>query len=152
MELLEISDRLEIQDLLARYCFAIDDRDWEALESVFTPDAWIDYSQTGGAAGYFPQIKRWLEVALRRFPRYQHLVATTSVQIDRDIASSRTILFNPLVYRFEDGLEQSFFIGLWYRDQLVRTPGGWRIAERIEEASWSHNVPAMPPIPALEGL
>jgi hypothetical protein len=28
-------------------------------------------------------------------------------------------------------------------------PDGWRIAERIEEMSWTHNVPKMPPVPAL---
>ena len=51
MSLQEMSDRLEIQDLFARYSFAIDDRNWDALDSVFTPDAAIDYTETGGAKG-----------------------------------------------------------------------------------------------------
>ena len=51
LSLQEISDRLEIQDLLTRYSFAIDQRDWDALDSVFTEDARIDYSESGGAAG-----------------------------------------------------------------------------------------------------
>ncbi|MCP3735908.1 nuclear transport factor 2 family protein [Sphingomonas sp. RP10(2022)] len=149
MTLQEIGDRLEIQDLLARYSFAIDDRDWEALDSIFTADARIDYTQTGGAVGSLAQVKAWLPLALERFSRFQHLVATSTLDLAGDRASGRTILFNPMVYRGADGVEQTFFIGLWYRDVFVRTTDGWRIAERVEEMSWSHNVPDMPPIPPL---
>ena len=51
MSLQEISDRLEIQDLMVRYSYAIDNRDWDALDDVFTPDAHIDYSVFGGSVG-----------------------------------------------------------------------------------------------------
>lgn len=57
LSLREISDRLEIQDLLSRYSFAIDERNWDALDDVFTPDAVIDYSEAGGAKGTLAQIK-----------------------------------------------------------------------------------------------
>ena len=151
MSLQEISDRLEIQDLFARYSFAIDERNWDGLDSVFTPDAKIDYSETGGAKGDFAEIKAWLPKALGdRFPRYQHMVATTKLELNGDEARSRTILFNPMVYAKPDGTEQVFFIGLWYRDRLVRTPDGWRIAERYEEMSYAHNTPDMTPIPDIE--
>lgn len=152
MDLREISDRLEIQDLFARYSFAIDDRNWDALDQIFTPDARIDYTETGGASGSVAEMKRWLASALERFPRYQHMVATTELRLNGDQATSRTILFNPMVYRGADEEEQTFFIGLWYRDKLVRTADGWRIAERHETFSWSYNAPAMPPVPALPGV
>ena len=149
MSLQEISDRLEIQDLFARYSFAIDDRDWDALDEVFTPDAQIDYAETGGAKGSFEKIKRWLPVALERFPKFQHMVATTKLELNGDRASSRTILFNPMVHHNSDGSSQTFFIGLWYRDQLVRTDKGWRIAERYEEMAYTHNAPEMEPVPEI---
>jgi len=151
LPLQEISDRLEIQDLLARYSHAIDERDWDALDMVFTPDARIDYSETGGAAGSFAEIKAWLPVALERFPVYQHMIATTKLSIDEDRASSRTILFNPMVHEDSEGHRQTFFIGLWYRDRLVRTAAGWRIEERYEEMGYTHNAPAMQPVPTLAG-
>ena len=151
MPLQEISDRLEIQDLFARYCFAIDDRDWDALETIFTPDATIDYTETGGTKGSLAEIKAWLPIALKRFPAFQHMVATTKLMLDGDSANSRTILFNPMVLPDKDGTAQTFFIGLWYRDRLVRTEAGWRIAERHEEMSWNHNVPPMDPVPQLDG-
>lgn len=149
MPLQEMSDRLEIQDLFARYSFAIDERDWDALDRVFTPDAWIDYSEAGGAKGSFPAIKAWLPIALQRFAKFQHMVATTKLDLAGDTATSRTILFNPMVHRDATGADQVFFIGLWYRDRLVRTGEGWRIAERYEEMAYGHNVPQMDPAPDL---
>ena len=47
----EISDRLQIQALLVRYTKAIDDKDFDLLDQVFTPDAHIDYASSGGPAG-----------------------------------------------------------------------------------------------------
>ena len=149
MTLQEISDRLEIQDLFARYSFAIDERDWAALDAVFTPDARIDYTESGGVAGSLDDIKLWLPEALGRFPMFQHMVATTKLQLDGDVASSRTILFNPMVHEAPDGTRQTFFIGLWYRDRLVRTELGWRISERYEEIAYTHNVPPMDRVPTL---
>ena len=49
LSLEEISDRFEIQDLLVAYCHAIDTRNWDALDDVFTADAVIDYTEMGGA-------------------------------------------------------------------------------------------------------
>ena len=36
---------------------------------------------------------------------------------------------------------QIFFQGLWYYDDLVRTPEGWKIKERYEDGYWNYNVP-----------
>ena len=146
MSMQEISDRLEIQDLFARYSFAIDERDWDTLEQVFTPDAVIDYTAAGGIKGTVQEIKRWLPVAMERFPMFQHMVATTKLALDGDGATSKTILFNPMVYD-QQGEQKVFFIGLWYRDKLVRSADGWRIAERVEEMGYVHNAPPMPAIP-----
>ena len=53
MDLQEISDRLEIADVLTRYTRAIDTGDWDKLDTVFTPDAEIDYTESGGIAAGF---------------------------------------------------------------------------------------------------
>ena len=64
MSLEEISDRMEIQDLLVAYSYAIDTRDWDALDRVFTPDAWIDYTEFGGSAGNLEDTKKFLAEAM----------------------------------------------------------------------------------------
>jgi ketosteroid isomerase-like protein len=147
LSLQEISDRIEIQDLLVAYSHAIDTRDWDALDRVFTADAFIDYSAMGGSAGDLAATKEFLAQAMPMFSSFQHMVATSRVELDGDTATGRTICHNPMVVE-HDGETTVFFCGLWYRDRFVRTPDGWRIATRVEEKSFMHNVPAwMSPSP-----
>jgi hypothetical protein len=82
MNIGEISDRFEIQDLLVRYADAIDRKDFDQLDSVFAPDAVIDYTAFGGIAGNYPKIKAWLAKVLAPLPGFQHLVANHVHQID----------------------------------------------------------------------
>ena len=128
----EISDRLEIQDLLASYSHAIDSRDWDALDAVFTPDALIDYAEMGGSSGNLAETKKFLAEVMPSFPGFQHMVATTKVTIDGDTAVARTICHNPMIISTPEG-NRTVYCGLWYNDRFVRTPDGWRINERVEE-------------------
>jgi hypothetical protein len=43
-----LSDDVEIQALLTRYCTAVDSKQYAMLDTVFTPDAFIDYTSAGG--------------------------------------------------------------------------------------------------------
>ena len=135
-----MSDRLEIQDLLTSYCDAIDSRNWNALDDIFTPDAIIDYTEAGGAKGTLEEIKLYLDKALKPFSGMQHMLGLPMIKITGDEASSRTVLFNPMVIEKEVN-PNVFFVGLWYRDKLVRTSKGWRIQSRHEELSYFHNLP-----------
>ena len=140
LSLQEISDRLEIQQLMVDYSEAIDSKNFDALDRVFTADAYIDYRVMGGIDGRFPEVKAWLGQALAKFPNYQHLVGNISIKIEGDKASSRAICFNPMEVKLPDG-GQVMFLGLWYVDKFVRTPSGWRMCERVEEKCYTHNVP-----------
>jgi hypothetical protein len=138
----EISDRLEIQELLVRYSHAVDTRDWDALAQVFTPDATIDYTTFGGIKGDFAAIRAFLQASMPHFSGYQHLIANIVLEIDGDEARGRTACLNPMVIDRGDGSEPHvFFCGLWYRDRLVRTAQGWRIADRRQERSYIFNAP-----------
>ena len=57
----EISDRIEIDDLLKRYTSAIDGKDYALLDTCFLPDAHVDYVSSGGIAGAYPEVRAWLE-------------------------------------------------------------------------------------------
>lgn len=52
--LAEIPDRLAIRQLIVDYSSAIDQRRFDDLDPVFTPDAYIDYRATGGVDGFLP--------------------------------------------------------------------------------------------------
>jgi hypothetical protein len=137
LSLQEISDRMEITDLLARYSAAIDGRAWDELDLLFTADAVIDYTEMGGIRGTLAEQKDFLAANVPVFPVSQHLVATSTFDIDADTARVRTICFNPMVVTDE---KQVLFCGLWYRDVMVRAPDGWRIRERHQDRGWSLDV------------
>ena len=122
LSLEEISDRFEIQQLLIDYSTAIDKRQFDDLDRVFTPDAYIDYRAMGGIDGRFPEVKAWLAQVLPNFPAYAHMLGNFDVRIDGDTASSRTICFNPMVLGGEQN--QILFCGLWYDDEFIRTRRG----------------------------
>lgn len=137
----DMSDRLEIQDLLAAYCDAIDRRDFDVLDEIFVDGAVVDYSAVGGAKGRFPDIKNYLARGLQQFSAMQHMLGLPLIRLDGDKATARTTTFNPMVVERE-GSPHVFFVGGWYIDDLIRTPKGWRIQTRREEGSYFHNVPS----------
>lgn len=138
MDLQQLSDRMEIQDLMVEYCYAIDNRDWDALDNVFTPDAIIDYSEMVGFKGNLAETKKFLSESMVVIQDCQHIISTSQIRLDGDRATGRTVCTNPMVLK-PDG--HVFIVGLWYKDEFVRTDKGWRISSRYEQNSWRFNVP-----------
>ena len=56
MDSQRVSDELEIVALLNTYARAVDTKDWELYQSVFTDDAYIDYSSSGVVAGSLDEV------------------------------------------------------------------------------------------------
>lgn len=135
----DLADRIEIRELLTRYAWAIDTKDWALLDEVFVPDASLDYSSNpGGFAGAYPEVRAWLAQALAPFPVTQHFVTNIDVALDGDRATARSAVYNPMGAATRAGPPHFFFIGARYDDRLVRTSAGWRIAERVESVLWMH--------------
>lgn len=132
----DIADRLAIHDVLVRYCRAIDTLDWPLLDRVFTPDATIDYTSSGGIAGGAAKVRAWLASVLPSFPVRQHLVTNEEIALDGDRATSRCLLLNPMGRADGAGGVKLFFVGGSYEDEFVRTPQGWRIRVRVERQAW----------------
>ena len=55
-------DIIEIQQVLAAYLYAIDAKDYDKLDAVFTPDCEFEYIIENGRSikGKYPEIKRWI--------------------------------------------------------------------------------------------
>lgn len=141
MTIKEISDRLEINNLLIDYCTAIDHKNFDALDDIFTADAFIDYTCFGGPKGLYPEIKAYLKKALPNFSSYQHMLGNMRIHLDGDKARARTICHNPMVVKNKEGIEQTAFFGLWYVDELIKVNDAWRLSKRVEEAAYIHNLP-----------
>jgi len=134
LTLQEVSDRIEINDLLVRYAKAIDTKDWALLDTCFLPDAHVDYVSSGGVAGPYPEVRAWLEKALAIFPVTVHAISNSEIDLDGDRATGRTIVSNPMQLPAGDGGKgPQFTVYALYHDEIVRTPDGWRLGVRKEE-------------------
>ena len=129
----ELADRLAIQDLIARYPLAVDGREWDALDDLFTPDARIDFSAFGGPVGDLASTKMFLKETLVGFRRTQHMMGLPAITLGGDRATARTSCNNPMVIDNADGSVGVWLIGLWYDDEFARTPDGWRFTARVQE-------------------
>ncbi len=139
-----LSDRLEIDDLLTRYTRAIDTGEWDRLDEVFTPDARIDYTATGGIDGAYPEVKAWLAESLPMFPRRQHVLGQKEVELgadgDPDAARVTAYFLNPMIFVQQDGTELLWEFGGFYHHRLVRTADSWRSRELVEELCWKRGL------------
>jgi hypothetical protein len=141
MDVQQISDRLEIEDVLIRYTRAIDTGDWDRLDTVFTADAAIDYTQTGGIADGYPTVKAWLAENLPMFPRRMHTLGQVEIRMESgaDEADVAAYFTNPMILPQGDG-ELLWEFGGIYHHRMVRTPDGWRSRELLEELVWKRGV------------
>ncbi len=108
-------DHVAISGLLARYCLTLDLDDVEGWVALFTPDARYEvYGRTySGHDG--------LRAMMTAAPGGLHLGGPPVIELlDPDHArTTRNLQFIPC-----EGVARSAV----YSDELVRTPGGWRIA------------------------
>lgn len=145
MDLQEISDRIEILDVLTAYTRAIDTGDWDALDSVFTPDAQIDYTESGGIAAAFPEVKPWLaEMLPAFFPKRMHTLGQVEVVLRRDEADVAAYFHNPMPLQIDgddgQGGEKIVEFGGLYHHTMTRTPDGWRSRKLHEEIVWKRGL------------
>lgn len=141
MDLQTLSDRAEITDLLTRYTRAIDTGEWDWLDAVFAPDAQIDYTQSGGIAAAYPEVKPWLaEMLPAFFPKRMHTLGQLDIRIDGDEASCSAYFHNPMPMDDGAGGEKIVEFGGIYHHTLARTPDGWRSVRLFEEVVWKRGM------------
>jgi hypothetical protein len=133
--LVEISDRMEIQDRINLYCHALDAGEWDRLDEVFLPDAVLDFSCLGLAPLGWVEMKERLRTG-RPAPCEQHIYANTHIRFSDDGNEAFTVskVFNPQAMPGPDGMLHHFGNHGEYSDEWVRTDVGWRIRDR----RWHH--------------
>ena len=146
MDLAELSDRLEIQDLLARYCHALDQQDWTAFRQLFAENAQLDFTAFGGPAGDLDALIAFLKPILAGLISSHHAVSTMAIERVEDGRSAqvRSTAQVAMTMALADASEHTYFSGLWYEDLLERTAEGWRIKTRTQVRAWTFNMPPSP--------
>ncbi len=151
LSLEDMSDRFLIQDLITEEAAAIDERDWDRWEETYMADAKIDWSGNGGAKGGPKVIRAWASAVLSEanfpYPQYQHYCTNFRIRVSGDSATSRHLQIIPISVLSPGGGRQIAFSGIWFEDELVRSPDGWKIAARQEFRAWQHNFPATFEVP-----
>lgn len=143
-------DRVEILDLIANAGRAIDHGDMDLLESLFLPEAPVDFGFFTGTAREFIPVMRTVAAGIGRA---WHFCGQTVVKIDGNhatgdsyalsIASSETSL--------EPGAQSMLYAGI-YRDRFERLNGKWAISERCFQLAHSLAVTDASPGDALMSI
>jgi hypothetical protein len=132
-------DRAMIEDLQARYIFAMDFRDADAYASTFTPDGVLDY---GGGVIHGRDAIRDLIVGMRKNDEAKaakdtsglrpaagrHNITNIVLKIDGDKAAGRAYWFHV----GNDNPKRSATLDSFghYEDELVKVNGKWLFSKR----------------------
>jgi ketosteroid isomerase-like protein len=159
-ELRETIDRWKINDVLTRYCRALDRCDLELMKQVYWPDAIDDHGISCGNAHEFAEmiireIAVWFEMAM-------HAITNVHIEIDGDVAYTEAYLISYCkvkgdakkiadvfgsTYLKQLGTAEvagghDFLYGGRYVDRLERRDGVWRIAKRKVLMDWNRSEPS----------
>lgn len=120
---LSTQDIVEIHQLIALYGHAADAPDQEQLAHVFTEDAVFQSNASGLRFEGVEAIRGWFAEGKPPHPP-AHQTTNVYVYTDGDTVRVRSkyLVINPT-----SGMPRSGD----YEDVVVRTPGGWRIRERV---------------------
>jgi hypothetical protein len=128
----EMADVLAITRTIQEVGLAFDRKLHDALlPRLFTSDARILYLLSGALTDFsmpdgIAHFKRFHE----RCYWTQHLVSPPVVDLEGDMARAVSQVHAVHVQVRTDGSRNTWTVGASYHDTLVRTPAGWRIAER----------------------
>ena len=131
------ADRAAIEDLMARYLFALDYNDMETFASMFTPDAVFDFARgrVEGLDTIVATVKAFKErigtiyVDEDGNPAIlRHVLAHTVIRVEGDEAWTRAQWFEMA----NDGPGKSLKMGTFgiYEDRLRKVDGQWLFSER----------------------
>jgi len=158
-----LADRAEIQDVMYRWCRAVDRLDVDGIRSVFHPDA-ID--NHGPFVGGVDALIAWLTDRHRGIPFSMHLVSNILIEFaGPDSALVETYIFATLRYSAQGKAALAAFTGgvaggqgsatdafSWarYIDRFERRGGDWRIARRTVAFDSSLMTDVPPDAPAFD--
>ena len=126
------ADVLAIQDLAISYGYAVDDKDWVRWEALFTTDAFVDYTHSGGITGTPAEIAAWLPGAMGAFIWTLHSVMNHEIRFTGpDTATGRLNLFNRNAIEWQ-GVTEFSDVGGLYLDEYRKVGDAWRFARRVE--------------------
>ena len=147
-------DRAEIEDLMARYMFAIDYFDWDAYVGTFAPDGELTFAAgtshgrdaiRAAVTAFSRNIARSYHTADGQAATLRHVLLNSSIRVEGDRAWGTTLWMEMANHGPNDEMKVGTF-GI-YEDEFVRLDGRWLIQRRNvlnEFLRGRHSGPANP--------
>ena len=126
---LATEDLVQIQQLYAAYCHAVDDGDGKAFCACFTSDGVLDAG--GEPIAGAEALAAFAAGVPAGVPGIRHVVTNIAIEGDGDEAEGRAYL---TAYMATSGAPTQFLITGRYRDQLRRAQGSWLFSARTFRA------------------
>src|SRR6187399_802814 len=130
-------ERAEIEDLMARYLFAIDYSDWDAYVSTFAEDGELEFASgvSRGREAIRAAVTRFAE-GIGRFYHTEdgkpailrHVILQSSIRVEGDRAWARSLWLE--MANHGPGDEPKIGTYGLYEDEFKKVDGHWLIARR----------------------
>ena len=125
-----MNDFQQIQNLISRYCFVVDEGSAEEIAAMFWEDATLRFGRRSvneGADGIRAGLSKWIGKMRDPVLGLRHLAHMPAIEIDGNRARVRT-------YYDADGHSRKrrrpIHLRGVYRDRLEKRDGEWRFVER----------------------
>ena len=122
---MDVTDKLEIHELLGLYGHIIDAEEWDRMDELFTEDLVFDASSFGGEPHHgIPALrKEWETTSMH--PLAHH---ATNIVVSQDEDGTVRVLSKGI------GVGRKGRVGsVTYRDIVRKDGGRWKIARRVAE-------------------
>ena len=121
---MDLADRIALHELPGRYGDLIDDRDWDGLSTIFTEDA--TFAIPGEVLDGLEGIRAFMRQS--NHPRTHAMTNVYADAAEGDLNSTSTAV---LRFRIIGMRRDGRIMSGRYRDEVVRTPEGWRVKTRV---------------------
>ena len=130
-------DRAEIEDLMARYLFAIDYHDWDAYAATFALDGELEFAS--GTSRGRAAIRAAIEAFAGRIgqiyhtedggpAKLRHVILQSVIRVEGDRAWNRALWLEMANHGPQDAMKMASY-GI-YEDELARIDGQWLFTRR----------------------
>ena len=130
-------DRAEIEDLMARYLFAIDYHDWDAYAATFAEDGELEYAS--GTSRGRAAIRESVEAFAGRIGQFyhtedgqpaklRHVILQSVIRVEGERAWNRALWMEMANHGPQDTMKVATY-GI-YEDELIKADGRWQFSKR----------------------
>lgn len=134
-DLSQLAAKAELIEFLTRHAYALDNEDYDALRTMYSPEAQGSFQGHGPVDGYEGMEAIYRDSG-RNLDAQQHTLSNFLVQVDGESAST-SAYFHAIHFRANHPSGETFIIGGTYRDRLERVDRSWRIVHHEISYGWT---------------